>query len=268
MNQVLATPGPVALFIRNAAGRIELRTVAVGETRVEVRPGGSGRAAADETRIDVRTTDRGFEVHVEVPARSGIGPFGKSAGVEVTIDAPDGADVDVVSTSAEVDGKGGFGSVRIKTTSGDVRMGDAAGDVEVRSASGDVRLDGIGGLTKIRTASGDVHVGDARGALKIQTASGDVSVGRAGPSVKIQTASGDQRIGRVSSGEVVLQSASGDIAVGIERGSGVWLDVRSISGDVTSELEVDHPPTGDEEPFVTLRATSMSGDVLLRRADR
>ena len=82
----------------------------------------------------------------------------------------------------------------------------------------------------------------------------------------VQTASGDQSIGSVTSGRVTMQSASGDQQVGIARGSRVRLDVRTMSGDASSELEVqDTPPAGDS-PMVELRAASMSGDIRITRA--
>ena len=97
-----------------------------------------------------------------------------------------------------------------------------------------------------------------------------MSVGEAGASISVVTASGDQRVGSVAAGEVSLRSASGDIWVGVRRGSGVWVDASLISGDTTSELDVGTSPapaTAEEEgPLVELRAQSMSGDIHVARA--
>jgi hypothetical protein len=62
-------------------------------------------------------------------------------------------------------------------------------------------------------------------------------------------------------GSVTLKSVSGDMHVGIRRGSGVWLDVKSVSGDTSSELAVDDTPPEGDGPLVELRATAMSGDI-------
>jgi hypothetical protein len=70
----------------------------------------------------------------------------------------------------------------------------------------------------------------------------------------------------VSSGEVSLQSASGDIQVGVRRGTKVWLDARSRSGDATSELDVGDEPPAEGAPVLELRASSMSGDIHVGRA--
>ena len=65
-----------------------------------------------------------------------------------------------------------------------------------------------------------------------------------------------------------LRSASGDIRVGIKEGSRLFVDARSRSGDVASELPVsDTPPEGDA-PLVELRANTMSGDITIHRAGR
>ena len=63
-----------------------------------------------------------------------------------------------------------------------------------------------------------------------------------------------------------MQSASGDKTVGIRRGSRVHIDVRTMSGDTSSELEIEDAPALGEGPEVELRATSMSGDIRILRA--
>jgi hypothetical protein len=63
-----------------------------------------------------------------------------------------------------------------------------------------------------------------------------------------------------------LQSASGDLEVALAPGVGAYIDAKSMSGDVSSDLDVSDG--GGGEPAVDLRATSMSGDVRIRRAPR
>ena len=120
---------------------------------------------------------------------------------------------------------------------------------------------------RINSASGDVEIARVAGNTKIRTASGDVAVGEAGASIGIQTASGDQRIGSVTAGEVTMRSASGDLRVGIRRGSGVWVDASSMSGDTTSDLDIGRAGAEQRDgPLVELRAQSMSGDIHVARA--
>src|SRR5947199_267984 len=102
--------------------------------------------------------------------------------------------------------------------------------------------------------------------VETKSGSADVEVhGRFG-AVEVETGSGDQEIGSASTGSVTLKSASGDLKVGIKEGSTLWVDARSRSGEVRSELPVsDLPPDGDG-PTVELRANTMSGDITVTRA--
>jgi DUF4097 and DUF4098 domain-containing protein YvlB len=92
-----------------------------------------------------------------------------------------------------------------------------------------------------------------------------VKVAEATQGVSAKTVSGDQAIECVREGQAELQSVSGDIRVGIQRGSGVWFDVKSTSGKTVSELEPADGPAG-EGPSVELRAKAVSGDIRIVRA--
>jgi hypothetical protein len=83
----------------------------------------------------------------------------------------------------------------------------------------------------------------------------------------VRTASGDQVVRSVAEGPVDLTSASGDIRLGIKQGSRLWIDARSMSGDVSSELELgDEVDTDEEGPLVEAQVTAMSGDIEVVRA--
>ena len=135
----------------------------------------------------------------------------------------------------------------------------------MKSASGDVALELVESLDA-KVASGDVEVGRVDGEAHVDNASGDVELGEAGGSVKVRTASGDQQVRSVAEGRVDLTSASGDILVGIKQGSRVYIDARSMSGEVSSELELGDDAAGDDGPLVELQVTAMSGDVEVVRA--
>jgi DUF4097 and DUF4098 domain-containing protein YvlB len=278
--ETFQTPGEVRLDVRLGSGEIRLETADTAETTVTLEPLRDNEATATaiaEARVELR----GQEVVVDVrDRRRGF----RGADVLVEIHCPNGASVRAKSGSADLEGHGRFGSVEIESGSGDVQFGEVSGDAEINAASGDVQLASVGGDARINTASGDVQVasigGDAKvnsasgdvqirevgGSLEVNSASGDVQVREAGSSVSVNTASGDQTVGSVSQGKVNLKSASGDLKIGIREGSTLWVDARSRSGEVRSELPVsDLPPEGDA-PHVELRANSMSGDITLVRA--
>jgi DUF4097 and DUF4098 domain-containing protein YvlB len=278
--ETFQTPGPVRLDIRLGSGEIRLEASETAETTVRLEPL-RDNDASNEAIQDARVEQRGDEILVDV---RGSRRFGRGADILIEIGCPEDSSVQAKSGSADVEGRGRFGSVEVETGSGDVQFSDVSGDAEIAAASGDVQLARIGGRGRINTASGDVQLssvaGDAKinsasgdvqirqagNRLEVNTASGDLNVGEASSSVSANSASGDQTIGSVSEGKVDLKTASGDIKIGIREGSTLWVDARSRSGEVRSELPVsDLPPEGDA-PHVELRANSMSGDITVVRA--
>lgn len=264
------TPGTLTLDLRLPSGEVTLESVEGDETIVELdASGGNGdvQDLVESARIDLRQRGDGHEVLVDVPRRRrGLSLLFDRAEFRLRVTVPHGADVEISTASADVNGRGRFGSLKADVASGDLRFAELSGRVDVKSASGDVDFEDIGDDASVTTASGDVRIGHVAGNATIRSASGDVIVDGAESSVTVQTASGDQRLGSVLSGRVVMQSASGDQSVGIRRGSRVQLDVRTMSGETRSDLEIeDAPPVGDG-PQIDLRATSMSGDIRILRA--
>lgn len=268
--ETFETPGPLTLDLRVPSGRIDLETGTGATTEVELDVRGNedqAREVLEDARIELREGSGGHEVLVEIETRRGISfGFLRKIEVRLRIRAPEGADVRAETASADLRGRGRFGSLRAKAASGDLEVEELSGDAEVEAASGDVNLAAIGGAADISTASGDIRLGRVEGPLSARAASGDVNVEQA-RDAKVRTASGDQRIGAVSEGSVELQSMSGDIVVGIRQGSNLWVDARAMSGDLKSEVQLDDvPPSEDGAPLVELRATSMSGDIDVVRA--
>ena len=278
--ETFQTPNPVRLDIRLGAGEVRLEASQTSETTVRLEPlrdNDASVAAVEEARVE----QRGDEILIDVrDRRRGF----RGSDVLVEVRCPEGSSVRAKTGSADIEGHGRFGSADVETGSGDVQFGDLTDDAKVNAASGDVQIAQVGGEARINTASGDIQVasigresklnsasGDvmvnkAGGPIEVNSASGDVMVREASSSVGVNTASGDQLLGSVVEGKVDLKSASGDLKIGIREGSTLWVDARSRSGEVVSELPVsDLPPEGDA-PHVELRANSMSGDITVVRA--
>jgi hypothetical protein len=262
--ETFATPGPVRLDVSIPAGEIRLETSDEPETHVELDAG--DEEALAEATIELRRRGGGHEVVVQAPKRFSFMPWRNGVDYRLRISAPHGADVELSTASADLEGIGRFGSVEVNSASGDARFEDAEGEARINVASGDVRIGHLGGDANVNSASGDIELGTLGGKGKIRSASGDISVDEAKSSLSIQTASGDQEIGSIVSGQVTLQSASGDIQVGVAKGAALWIDAKSMSGETTSELEVEGEPPTNGDAQVELRATSMSGDIAVRRA--
>ena len=283
--ETFQTPGDVRLDVRLGAGDVRIETAETTQTTVVLEPlrdNDASTAAVANARVELRERADGHEVVVDARDR-GRGLF-RNAEVLVAITCPEGASVESKTGSADVTGRGRYGSVEVESGSGDIEFGDIAGEARINAASGDVQLSTVGGDARVNTASGDVQIrvvageakintasGDAiirevHGELSVNSASGDVLVREARSSVSVNTASGDQEIGHVIKGSVTLKSASGDLKVGIAEGSSLWVDARSRSGDVRSELPVSDLPPENGGPSVELRANTMSGDVTVSRA--
>jgi hypothetical protein len=283
--ETFKTPGAVRLDIRNGAGEVRIDAgSSQDETQVRLEPlrdNESSIEAVQTARVELHERADGQDVVIDVRGRS---KWFRGAEVLVAVTCPIEPALEIKTGSAEIEGRGLFKSVDVETGSGDVQFADISGDAEVSAASGDVQISLVGGEARLNTASGDIQVsmiggngrvnsasGDvmiktAGGRFEANSASGDIQVKEALSSVSANTASGDQQIGSVVQDSVNLRSASGDIRVGIKEGSRLYVDARSRSGDVTSELPVsDSPPEGDA-PLIELRANTMSGDITIHRA--
>lgn len=227
--ETFATPGSLRLRINIPAGDVEVATADTQETKVELEVRGhDAEALEQETRIELRPRGDGHELVVD--ADDVGGGFIRNAEFRVRITAPHGADLESNLASADLNSRGRHGEVKVNIASGDVELEHVA-------------------TAKINSASGDVKIVEAAGPVEVNTASGDVE------------------LRNVSEGEVKVHSASGDVEVGIAKGSRLWVDAQSLSGDTSSELELDAGPgEGDEGPLVELRVQTMSGDIFVKRA--
>jgi len=266
-----ATPGELRLRLHLPAGRIELTTWDQPTTEVEIEPIGGDAAAAElAASVKQQLRDRpggGHELVIETPGRRGILGFRREPELRFAISAPHGAHLYAETASADVDGQGRLGGVDVRTASGDVTLEQVSGDALVKAVSGDVSLSEVGGDARVNTVSGDVSVGSVSGNLAINLVSGDAQVDDAAASVEIKSVSGDVQLDAVRRGEVRLQSVSGDLTIAVTRGARVWMDVSSLSGDTSSELDVsDGGSTGEAD--LRVRANSTSGDIKLRRSQR
>ena len=200
----------------------------------------------DRTRTTQRIELRRNEIVIEIEKKKIFGFRGDHA---VVVTAPEGTQVDASTASADVQGRGRFATSRSQ---------------RVRRRLVRERGRPLRGQHGERGYRRRVPSATCCGA---NSASGDVTLGETENDAKIRTASGDIKIRSAARGRIDVTSASGDVEVGIRRGSSVYIDDSSISGDMTSEMDVsDAPPVEPDGPMVDFRARTMSGDVKVRRA--
>lgn len=249
--ETFSTPGPVSLDVRVPAGDVDVETGDTAETTVELEVHGrDGEEAERNARIEMRPRGEGYEVVVDAERGRGVGLFrGRSGDYRVRITAPHDATFRAQVASADVRGRGRYAEVDVKAASGDIEFEQVSGDASINTASGDIELERVGSA-KVNSASGDVRIEEGSGEISVNTASGDI------------------KLESVTSGDLKVNSASGDVEVGIAAGSRLFVDAQSLSGDTSSELELESgaPVETDEGPLVELKARTMSGDISVRRA--
>jgi DUF4097 and DUF4098 domain-containing protein YvlB len=253
---------PIEIVIDVTAGSVAVAAEAAQATTVRVEGNGrNGERLLSELKVSF--SQGRLEIIEPTSARSLLRGH---AGLEVTVTAPAGSSCMVRTASADVSCLGRLGELDVRTASGDVTAASVAGRLQVRTASGDVWLERADGTVQVKTASGDVQLRQAEGDVTMQTASGDVAIGRAAASVQVQTASGDARVGSVSAGEVSMNTASGGIQVGVAPGAGVYLDLSSLTGTISSEL--DETDGGDGDVRLQVSSRSVTGGIRITRADQ
>jgi hypothetical protein len=262
------TPGQVQLRLRLSAGWIHITTEDTDETRVEVIPLNDDPAsheAAAAVREESQRRGDVYEVTVEAPERGHrFFGFGRDPKLGIEITAPTGASVDASVASADVSGSGSFGDIDVRSASGDVTFDQVAGAASVKTASGDVRVGEAARGVDVKTASGDVVIGTVAERLRAALVSGDLEVSEVTGSTHAGTVSGDIRIKNASHGDASLRSVSGDMVFDVQPGCSIWMDLKTLSGTTSSELELGQSPaTGKAD--IELRASSVSGDIRVTR---
>lgn len=270
MQESFETPGAVTLDVRLGAGEIDIDPTLDGRVEVELTAhDDESQRLVEASRVEVAERGGSYTVLVDVPAKTGrafgfTGSFGRQ-GITCRIRCPRGASLQARTKSADVDVHGTLGDVSVQTASGDVRLGRVDGDLSTKTASGDLYAEAVAGEASAQSASGDVELGEVRGDLRANTVSGDLTIAAAFGDVSATTVSGDQAHGAVLAGSVAVNAVSGDVRIGVRRGSRVYLDCTSVSGDTHSEVELGSEPTGDG-PLVEIRAKTVSGDITIARA--
>ena len=266
------TPGHVRLDLEIPFGRIEIESAAGNTTHVSLEGNESvSRELIESARVETHQRGESTEVVVDVRHRGIMFSIGRSPEIRLRVVCPPGADLNARTKSADITGRGNYGSLEVKTASGDIEIDEISGDARIKTASGDVALQDVGGQAEIQSTSGDVALQRAGGDVIAKLVSGDLWVRDAGGSIHANSVSGDQRFEAVLGGTVDANAISGDVYIGVRRGSRVYIDANTVSGSTSSEFDLaDAPDEGgeptEEAPMVEVRAKTVSGDILLARA--
>jgi hypothetical protein len=257
------TPEPITAVVEAVAGTVRVTATDRDDTVVDVRPRDPSRAsdvrAAEQARVDFAHGT------LKVSAGPRFIALGRGGAVDIDIDLPSGSRLQASSASADVSADGAFAECRFSSASGNLQVGSVTGNVKADTASGHISVHGAQGDVSISTASGKATIGQLDGDLKYQAASGGLTIGTLRGDVKSRTASGAVSIATAIKGAISAHTSSGEVEVGIAKGTAARLDLRTESGVVNSGLEpAEGPADGDETLVVSARTGS--GDIEVRRS--
>jgi DUF4097 and DUF4098 domain-containing protein YvlB len=286
MEKTFETPGGVRLYVDNKVGLVTVTACATASTVVVLEADTPGAdELVERATVECRPAGSRSIVAVKIPHPHGM-RFLRRGGVTVRVQVPEGAQVTVVTASADIEIDGPVGEADVQTASGEISADDVAGDVTVKTASGDITMGAVGGDIRAQTATGDLRCSSVAGSARFSTTSGDLEVGAAGSRVEVKATSGNVRLGELArgarvanvsgnvrvlalgQGELHVRSVSGDVAVGVAPGVDLHVDVETVSGTVHSDIPLDDAPVSGVRPDtkVDLSVRSVSGNVEIGRA--
>ncbi|MET0837863.1 MAG: DUF4097 family beta strand repeat-containing protein [Marmoricola sp.] len=273
------TPAPTSLVIRSGAGHVHVTAEETARTTVELTP---LNAAGEDAVAEARVEQQRHGVVVDIPRHRG-GLFRPHPSVGITVTVPTGSTLEVKAESADITATGSYGEALVTTGSGEVQVGDVTGSAKLKSGSGDVvaghigkalvvstgsgdvRVDHSGRSASVSVGSGDIRIGEVAGEVLTKTGSGDIEVDRLGGSLTTKSGSGSLVVHRAASGAVRANGASGSISIGVEEGTAAWLDVSTLTGRVSQELQQTGAPT-DGQQQVEITAHTVSGNLRVHRS--
>jgi DUF4097 and DUF4098 domain-containing protein YvlB len=275
------TPQPISITLSLLVADVRLVTGERTDTVVELGPANPNSKAdvkiAEQTRVEYADG----RLLVKTPKQLGS-LFGRTGSIELTIHAPQGSSLSGDSAMGALSCDGPLGECRFKsglgkinlgrtgalqlvTGGGDISVDRAEGEVHVNTGTGTLRIRHADGHATIKNSAGTTWIGEVTGELRIGNAAGDITVERAHAGVTAKTAHGAIRIGEVRRGSVVMETAMGDLEVGIRPGTAAWLDVNTTVGHVRNQLDAVTSPEKSDET-VEIRARTYQGDIIIHRS--
>ncbi|WP_035848358.1 DUF4097 family beta strand repeat-containing protein [Kitasatospora azatica] len=273
------TTGPISATVEIDIASVRITASKRTDAVVEVLPADG----ADERDVwcaqQTKVSYSAGKLLVKGPKKRSL--FGKVGSVDVSIELPAGSEVQGTVALGDFSCEGPLGDCRLKTSAGDLQVAEAAaanlrtahGDVSLGLATGDVEVSGGGrvelgrllGTATVKNSNGETSIREVTGDLVAKASNGRISIGSAQAGVEVKTANGAIRIGEVVRGVVQLNTAMGDVEVGIRESTAAWLDVNTRLGTVRNSLGPTEGPDTAERT-VELRARTGLGDIVISRA--
>jgi DUF4097 and DUF4098 domain-containing protein YvlB len=296
---VFDTPEPITADM-DIVGRVEVTASDRADTVVDVRPANPADEASVHAAEQTTVEFSAGRLLVKRPRlgalASLIGPRGS---VTVTVGLPAGSHVkarslsgittagplgeailysaigDVqVADASRLEAKAAIGSItvdrvagpaEVSTANGAIRIGELGGAATLESANGAITVDRSAGALQVKSANSDITLGETAGVVQVKSANSSITIGRSLAGITARTAWGRVRIDEVVSGTVHLETGHGDVSIGIAEGTAAWLDLRSKSGVVRSDLDAADGP-GASVTVAEIRVHTERGDIDIHRS--
>ncbi len=276
------TPEPISATVEPVVGNVRVIASDRTDTVVDVRPTDESDAsdvkAAEQTRVEFSAGT----LTVRAPKMSPFDFSNKTRSIEVTIELPTGSRIQGSTGLGDLHGTGRFGECRYKsgtghlqvdhtgelhlhTSTGNVAVERVAGNAEITTGSGRVRVGEVDGTAKVKNSNGDTTIGAVTGAVRVRAANGDIAVAQASDAVDAKTANGSVKAHEIVRGTVVLETAMGDIEIGVREGTAAWLDVKTRFGRVHNTMDATDAPQSPTDT-VEVRAHTSFGEITVHRS--
>lgn len=249
------------LYLKNDAGRIEVRAWERNEMRIQAEHG-----SRDEIRIETR----GDVIRVEGRRRHG------RAIVDYRITVPAGMALQVGGVHAEIDIDGVRGDIQAESVEGDIIVRRGGGTMNLNSVEGDIIVDGARGRVQITAVDGDVRVSNVVGDVTIANIDGELILDNIDAArVDANTVDGDIRYtGTIhDGGRYRFTSHDGDVVLTVPPGINATISVATFDGEFVSDfpLQLDRAQAGRRFTFTlgsgsaTVELESFDGEIMLQR---
>ena len=271
------TPGPIAATVVVGGARVRLTASDRTDTVVLVEPvdqaSQSDVRVASKTKVDFA----GGQLSVKTTASGD-----KDGSVVITIDLPAGSSLVAYLAHSSVQADGSLGECELHMASGRVQIDRisalqaniAAGEVTIGHIDERANIDGaafamriseVEDTVKLSSSGGRTWIGHASADLDLSSGHGGFDIDRADGSVTAKTGDGAIRIGRLTRGQAELMNGSGNIEVGISKGTAARVDAHSERGSVRNSVPSQENP-GPSDSKVTVHARTRHGDIIIQRA--
>jgi DUF4097 and DUF4098 domain-containing protein YvlB len=275
------TPEPISVTLEVGVGNVRVTASDRTDTTVDVRPSDDADESDVKAAAQIRVDYANGTLQVTGPKARAFDFSRKTRSVDVTIELPSGSQVSAHMQMGDFRSVGRLGQCRLKTTgncqlertgplhlhtgAGHVTTDDIAGNAEISTGSGKIQIGEIEGTAVVKSSNGSIEIGAVTGDARVRSANGDISVGPAGAGVDAKTANGSIRLGQVIRGSVVLETAMGDLEIGIAEGTAAWLEANTGFGHVRNQLDnATRPEAGDDT--VEVRSRTSYGDITIHRS--